>query len=325
MHFYLKILLGLCLAYPVFSYAQNTDTSSVKIKKVLFINSYHKGYAWSDSIQKGIEKEFSKHSFIQLKTIEMDTKRNTSEIFKKNVGFKVKQYITNYKPDVVIASDDNASKYVVVPYYKNSKIPFVFCGINWDTSAYNYPYENTTGMIEVGFIPQIIKQLKTHAKGNRIGFISGDVITARKEMKYQQKIFKFTYSKAYFVTTMQQWQQKYLQLQQEVDMIFFDNYAGINDWNSKLAQIFVLENTKIPTGAQYKFIAPFAAITISKIAEEQGKWSAKASLKILAGTKPNLIKIAKNKDGKLIFNMKLINKIGFRVPFSLLKIATIIK
>ena len=320
MHFFLKLLLIFSLTYPAF--AQNPETN---IKKVLFINSYHKGYAWSDAIQKGVEQELSKHKFIQLKTIEMDTKRNTSEVFKQNAGLKVKQYITNYQPDVIIASDDNASRYVVMPYYKNSKIPIVFCGINWDISAYNYPYKNTTGMIEVGLTSKIIKQLKNYAKGNKIGFISGDVITAKKEIKYQQKLLNFTYSKAYFVTTMQQWQQKYLQLQQEVDMIFFNNYAGINDWNTELAQKFVLKHTKIPTGAQYNFVAPFVSFTISKIPEEQGRWSAKASLKILAGTKPSQIKISKNKDGELMFNMKLINKLGFKIPFPLLKIATIIK
>jgi hypothetical protein len=40
----------------------------------------------------------------------MDTKRNTSEDFKKQAGLKAKKAIADFTPDVVIASDDNGTK-----------------------------------------------------------------------------------------------------------------------------------------------------------------------------------------------------------------------
>ncbi|MDM8568909.1 ABC transporter substrate binding protein [Thiotrichales bacterium HSG1] len=297
--------------------AQNVTFDS----KVLFINSYHNGYAWSDEVQRGIETVLANKKSILLKTIEMDTKRNTSEEFKLRSALKVKQYIKEFKPDVVIAADDNASKYVVEPYYKDADLPFVFCGVNWDASVYGYPYSNVTGMIEVSLIESVIRQLQTNAKGSRIGFIGGDVLTPYKELKYHKKLFNISYDKIYLVKTFKEWQEKYLRLQQEVDMIIFYNYAGISDWESEQVQDFILKNTKVPTGSSLRFMAPLVAITIAISSEEQGRWSAQTALKILAGFKPSKIPIVQNKEGKPIFNMKLINKLGLRIPLSLLKMA----
>ncbi len=75
--------------------------------------------------------------------------------------------IDSWQPDVVIASDDNASKYLIAPYYKGGDLPFVFCGLNWDASVYGFPAKNVTGMVEVAQIPQLLEVLKRHAKGDR--------------------------------------------------------------------------------------------------------------------------------------------------------------
>jgi ABC-type uncharacterized transport system substrate-binding protein len=304
------------------TFAIDTDTP---LKKVLLINSYHKGYAWSDGIEKGVRSILGNKKNIQLKTIEMDTKRNKTESFRKNAGFKVKLFIEKFKPDVVIAADDNASKYVVKRYYQNAQLPFVFCGVNWDASIYDYPYTNATGMIEISLVEKVIKHLKQYAKGQKIGFISGDAVTSRKELQYHKKLFNIDYDKAYFVTHFTDWKAKYLQLQSEVDMVFFNNHAGIKNWDKKQARTFIANNIKKPSGSQYDFMAYFASITIAKSPEEQGIWSAQSALKILNGTKPSHIRIVKNKTGKLIFNMKLIKKLNINIPFEILKIATLIR
>ncbi len=62
----------------------------------------------------------------------MDTKRNTSEKFKKNAAIRAKTAIENFKPDLIIATDDNASKYLITPYFVDSKTPVVFARLNWN-------------------------------------------------------------------------------------------------------------------------------------------------------------------------------------------------
>ena len=61
--------LAMVLALAVSSFAGDFDG-----KKVLYIDSYHQGYAWSDGITKGIE-EALKDSGAELKVHRMDTKK----------------------------------------------------------------------------------------------------------------------------------------------------------------------------------------------------------------------------------------------------------
>ncbi|MCX9009588.1 MAG: hypothetical protein OIN66_00560, partial [Candidatus Methanoperedens sp.] len=110
-----------------------TPTKTYEGKKILYIDSYHAGYEWSDGETRGIEKILN-DTGVELKILRMDTKRNDSDAFGKQAGLKAKSVIEEFKPDVVIASDDPAFKYVIMPYYRDATLPFVFCGINWDVS-----------------------------------------------------------------------------------------------------------------------------------------------------------------------------------------------
>ena len=79
----------------------------------------------------------------------MDTKRNKSDEYKIAVGREARDLILSWQPDVVITADDNAAKYLIQPYFKDSATPFVFCGVNWTAEEYGFPYSNVTGIVEV--------------------------------------------------------------------------------------------------------------------------------------------------------------------------------
>jgi len=292
-------------------------------KKVLFVNSYHAGYEWSDSIESAVKAVFEDKA-IELKTIKMDTKRNTEETFKKEAALNVKALIESFQPDVVIASDDNASKYLIVPYFKDANLPFVFCGVNWDSSVYGFPFKNVTGMEEVALMPQIIEHLKEHTKGRKIGYLASDKLSTQKSIKFHEDKLGIHYDKGYFVKTVKEWKEKFLQLQDEVDMMIMLSHSGIEEWDDEQIQIFVEENSKIPSGTNLTFEMPYSLLGIAKIAEEQGIWAAETALKILEGTSPSDIPIIQNKQGKSMINMRIAKKIGTVFKLSVLKTAEII-
>ena len=150
----MKKIYFLCVIMfiPFYLFANAEDT-----KRVLFIDSYSEEYEWSAGIKRGIKTSKNNSSLrIELKIFHMNTKINPSESFKKEAALKAKQVIENFKPDVVIACDDNAAKYLIVPYYNNSTLPFVFCGINGSAKEYNFSRNNVTGMIEVEFIEGLV-------------------------------------------------------------------------------------------------------------------------------------------------------------------------
>ena len=71
-------------------------------KKILFVNSYHEGYEWSDGVEKGLHTVLD-GTGVEVKFVRLDTKRNPDEAFAKTAGTQAKAEIEAFKPDVVIA------------------------------------------------------------------------------------------------------------------------------------------------------------------------------------------------------------------------------
>jgi ABC-type uncharacterized transport system substrate-binding protein len=315
----MKKFFGIMICLALICSSSLALSKSYHGKKVLYVDSYHQGYAWSDGITRGV-KSTLEGTGVQLKIIRMDTKRNKDDGFKKQAALQAKAVIEEFRPDVVIASDDNASKFLIMPYFKDAKLPFVFCGVNWDAAVYGFPYKNVTGMVEVNDVVGLIKQLKQFARGDRVGFIAGDTLTNRKEVEYYKKIFNLDVT-PYYANGFDDWKKGFTDIQNKVDVLIVYNYVAIIGWDRAEAEKFVLENTKIPTGTMQEGPMPYALIGFLKVAEEQGSWSAKTALKILDGAAPSSISITRNEQGELVLNIKLAKKMGIEVPYEMIESA----
>jgi len=315
------------IGFKSFNVQPGKSSQSIAVhsgKRVLYVDSYHKGYEWSDGITNGIVSTLE-GTGVELKIHRMDTKRNTDEEFKEQAALETKAVIEEFEPDVLIVSDDNAFKYLVQPFYKDVDLPIVFSGLNWDASVYGAPYENTTGMVEVSLTLELIEKLKTYTSGDRVGYLTADVLTERKNAEYYEKLFDLKFDKLYFVTTLAEWKNTFSQLQNEVDIIIFENNAGIVDWDDDEAESFALENTEIPVGTTNPWTMQSSLIGLTKVPKEQGEWSAKAVLEILNGTPPSQIPVVQNKNGELFLNIKIANKLGVVFEPSEIRSAEIVR
>ncbi|NTV91061.1 MAG: diguanylate cyclase, partial [Clostridiales bacterium] len=102
---------------------------------VLVLNSYHKGYEWSDNETEGIFETLKK-SGLRVNTMfeYLDTKNYPGQehIDQLKADFRIKY--SKIKIDIIIVSDDSAAEFAL-ENRKNlfSDAPVVFCGINpWD-------------------------------------------------------------------------------------------------------------------------------------------------------------------------------------------------
>ena len=75
----------------------NETRSNYAGKKVLFVNSYHEGYEWSDGIEAGLQ-DILKGSGVELEFVRLDTKRNPTDEFGREAGIKAKAEIEAFKP-----------------------------------------------------------------------------------------------------------------------------------------------------------------------------------------------------------------------------------
>lgn len=318
-----KIAMFLMVMAAFLMISPSAFAQSYKGKKVLYVNSYHTGYVFSDGELKGA-KDALKDTGVDLKVMEMDTKRNGSEEFAKQAALKVKAEIEKWKPDVVIVADDAAVKYLLMPYYKNASLPFVFIGVNWDSTGYGLPYSNATGIDEVALFQQILDNLKAYGKGNRIGLLTSDDLTERKEGDFIKKIFKVNFTSEKYVKTFADWKEAYKNMQNQVDILILGNKVAIPDFKDAEAAEWVMAQSKIPTGTINDWMMPVTMLSIAKVPEEMGVWGAQTALKILSGTPPSKIPVAKNEKGVLMLNVKLANKAGIVFKPALLKNAKIV-
>ncbi len=315
-----KCVLLTLLAGTTFAYGQ----SEYRGKKILHLASYHIGFAWTDAIESEMRRVATQKG-INYKVFYMDTKNRSSELEKTNSALRAKAFIEEFKPDVVITSDDDAAKYLLLPFYRDAALPFVFCGVNWDASVYDLPYKNATGMVEVDLVHKVAEQLQSYSKGKRFGLLSVDDLTERKNVDAYANILKVKLDKIYLVKTMEQWQQSFLNLQKEVDAMILVNNSAIVGWNDDVAIRFIEKNVRIPIGANASWMMPFAMLGLTKVSEEQGEWAIAAALKILDGTKPSEIPVVRNKNGKLYVNMRMANVINLTFNKGLLKNAEFVK
>lgn len=304
--------------------ATTAQAQSLAGKKVVFVNSYHDGYPWSDGEEKGARTALA-GSGVELQFVRMDTKRHQNEAFRKQAGAKAKAEIDAIRPDVVIVADDPAVQYVLEAYYRDAKLPFVFCGINWDATKYGLPYTNTTGMVEVAPVKAMLENLRAHAKGNRIGYLTVDSETERIEAPSYSKALGITFARQKLAKSFGEWKQAFLEMQKETDMVFLGNIAGIKDWNEGEAKAFVAANTKVPSATAYDFMMPYAMLGFTKIEEEQGAFAGTAALRILRGEKPAAIPVATNHQSKVLMNLKLAAAAGVVLRPEIVRTAQVVQ
>ena len=80
---------------------------------ILIINSYHKGYEFSDSILSGIERTLYINEDIDINVLYMDSKRVTSKEYYNNLENLYSVQLKNRKYDLVIAIDRFAYDFVL--------------------------------------------------------------------------------------------------------------------------------------------------------------------------------------------------------------------
>ncbi len=312
-----KMILGVAVAGILAVGGAFLFLDKAEPKRVLFIDSYHQGYEWSDGITAGIEQTLAEENIV-LRIHRMDTKNNTSEEFKQRAGLLAKAVIEEFNPDIVIATDDNAQKYLIAPYYRNTDLPVVFAGVNWDASVYGYPADNITGMVEVSAVPEMLGLIRQITPGQRVGSINGNTETVRKEIKNYTDVLGLDFDEDRRVSTFDEWKAAFLEMQDSVDILYMYNNAGIAGWDEDEANRFVLEHARIPSGSVQPWMAPYVLVTFTKDPYEQGEYAARTAIRILNGESPRDIPLVTNQRGKVLLNSELARALGLSIPAELL-------
>lgn len=302
--------------FIVFFLFINIFLTGAAIAKTCFVvASYHKGHEGNDTILGAIQSKVKGHC--DLNVFYLDSKRNTDREFIRKKGLEAKALIEKSRPDVVIYSDDNAVSDVLVPHFKDSNIPMIFCGINWSIDRYQLPFQHTTGMIEVDPTQAIISELLSFQKDlKKVTRIGPKNETEAITVKHTKKVFsasgiEFT---GISVENFEDWKKAYLKAQEGSDAIFLASYQGVKGFDHAEAETFVEKNMKKLTLAGGATMLKFGVFAITKRMAEHGEFSGDAAVKILKGTSPKDISVTTNKTFDSYINDKYKSK--FNIKYS---------
>ncbi|MEX0320565.1 MAG: ABC transporter substrate-binding protein [Puniceicoccaceae bacterium] len=281
--------------------------------KVLFINSYYPGFHSTDEYLKGIQKAFE-GSNIELRTFNMDTKRNPQVEFIEGKAREVMKEIHSFNPDLIIASDDNAAKYVVQPHLRNGPTPVLFCGVNWTCWQYDLPTPHVRGILEVLPVRDVIEELKKYyPQATKLTVLSELSTTELKNKEILDPLYKelgLTPSYA-LVNKFDDWKKEFLIANESADLIFTFTHGAIHDWQEDEAAEFVLQHIKKPIFTVEEHMMPYCVLGFSKVAREQGDWIGARALEVLEGKPIDTVEMTKNKLTRNFLNRHLAEKIGF--------------
>ncbi len=320
------VLLGaliLCVFFVSRLSVQAGTGDSIDFQKaptVVFVNSYHKGYAWSDGIQQKA-LEVLQDAGVQTEIFYLDSKRCKAAKQIRNVSRRVAEKIAKMQPDVIITADDNAQKHLVVPYLKHLGVPIVYCGVNFDGSEYGYPNEFATGMLEHSMITQLKDNLLRLSKGERLCALADDAFSEHKYLKRSNERYFNDKLQLYFAKDFKTFKEMFLQAQSDCDALMIINQGSIMDWDEEEAVRFMLDHVKIPTGTTAKHLARLNMLVMAKAPEEHGEWAAKTALHILAGESPGDIPETSNQQARIIINLEMAKAAGIVIPVDLLRAA----
>ena len=284
----------------------------------VYVSSYHQGYAWSDGVEKGLRAELE--GKCDLTQFDMDSKRNRAEHYKIKKAREIALEIRKIKPDVIITSDDNAAKYLIVPYLKGEgKTPVVFCGINWTVKEYGFPASNVTGMIEVAPVKPMLQWAhRLTGSGSKGVYIGANTLTEQKDYKYSAKAAAGLniVIEPLLVDSQEEWMSAFKQTK-EADFVILGSSIGIKGWDDEALLPFVREHADKLILTNYSWMLPLAMLGFVKSPEEQGEWAAKAAVAIYEGFPIQRIPIIANRKWEVYENTSLLKLSGIKISDSL--------
>ncbi len=315
-----KIFL-LCFMLLSLKLFANTQT-----KDILLIQSYHRGYKWSDDISKVIEDKFGDNQHYSLTTVYMDTKKVNNSHYIEQLFHLYEEQFKGRHFDVIIAADNNALDFV--KHYHDRlfpHVPIVFLGINnFDASmlAENEMRSYATGVAEnVDIKKNIDLILDLNPKIKKIVIINDRSKTGfamRRDIFHALSQYKnrvtFEYIDDISIGSLKK---KVSGLSRNTVilwvLLFKDKTGKYFTYQESLHQVKKI--TKVPIFGLWDFYLGKGIVGgLLTSATAQAKAAAEMVKKVLKGTKPKDIPILTKSPNKYMFDYNELEKFHFKIP-----------
>jgi len=301
--------------------------------KIFMVFSYHSDLRWHENAEKGF-KESLKGLECRYKRFYMDTKRHSQEAWVELKAREALREIKNWRPTVVVTFDDNATR-TVGGKLLGSDIPVVFLGVNARPEKYGFvkgsrrtPGTNITGVLERHYFALTLKLLKALVpRIEKCAVISDDSYTSHMALDYcrsQEAKFPLRVTGYYFLKTFQEWREKVMELQDQVDCILVYNALTLKGdqgeavYNREVYD-WMKKHSRLPDGGVWESPVKLGLLGgVILTGYYQGYFAGLKVRKILSGTPPGEIPIDRPPRGEIAINIARARNLGVRLPMGVL-------
>jgi PAS domain S-box-containing protein len=304
-------------------HAENQDYN--RDRHILLLNSYHKGYPWTDEITRGVEETLMKER-VNLHIEYMDTKRQFDTAYQSLISDLLRLKHRNHHYDVIIASDNNAFEFLKE---RGTTIfgttPVVFSGVNYLKKSDIKGLSGFTGVNEQADLEANLTLIqRLHPDRHRVMVVTDNTTTGKRIQEEVKRLrpgvaregiridLIYDITIAGLIKTMRPLDRHTVVL----FTVFFRDRNGKFLEFDRGAQL-VCENSTVPVYGAWNFNLGHGIVGGHLIdGFEQGNAAADRALAILSGTKVADIPVLWKSPTRLRFDHRQLQR--FNIPLSAL-------
>jgi ABC-type uncharacterized transport system substrate-binding protein len=340
----LGCVLALALLAPAGAFAapaqeQHTTANATNRPRIFIAHSYHQQFRWTQLVNKGVAEALKDLNPV-VETGYMDAKQRPGPEHLRKAAEELAARITRFRPNIVIAVDDAAQEYLVLPYLLGKdSLQVIFCGVNALPSVYGYPTANVSGVRERWHYRDGIKLLKQLVpKARRTAFLIEDTETGRiavDELRLEERQggpYALALAGVELVKSFQQWQQLVKHYQTRADALVLPLYHSlVDETTGKVVpadKVMAWTNSinRLPTLGLLDYAQEHGLLCgVLESGEEQGYLAGSMAQEVLtrrveAGTLP----VRVNKRGVVLLNLKTAQRLGLSIEYPLIESAGLV-
>ena len=314
------LIFTFCSLLPM----QAAGSEDLSEKRVLVVHSYDRGFAWTADIDEALQRVLLPAK-VRIQTFFMDTNLKSDTPHLMEAGRQAEKLMLEFRPHVVIVSDDNAQKYFASRFAGNASAPsFVFCGVNSDPADYGYPADNVTGVTEElawtrGL--KLLRRLKPSIRTVRV-LMDARPSSLAGAMRMKESTPPDIEAEWVVAESFAHWRESVLDASETCDALAILTYHNLADdgriMPSRDVIFWTRDNADLPTLGFFDYsVADGVLCGVIQTGFEHGTLAAKLALRILAGERAGDIPVITSTQGLTMLNAATAEKLGIEIPFLL--------
>ena len=287
-------------------------------KNVLYINSYHHGYQWSDEILVGLRDVLQTSKYkIDLQIEYMDTKKYLYEPVNASLFRLYQEKFGNEDFDVIIVSDNHALNFVIE--HREALfvgVPLVFCGIN-NYESVDLSTGNVTGIVENFDLLNTLNVARTlHPEKTKMVVVGDQSLTGRSiEQQVYTMLEKYEAPlevEFWFKLTLDQTKHKVERLPKDTFLFFSPWYQTVRGkfYTAEEVMEEIYGHSSVPIYTTWEFLRGHGAVGGSLLSGlHHGRIAAEMALRILGGDAADSIPVIVEPAGTFKFDYRVMQKL----------------